>query len=45
MAVLNAGLLICKEIIQAVWNGLSIVTVLNLKFNQDVLNSFLAFFR
>ncbi len=45
MAVIDAGLIIRKQIIQAVLNCRSIVTVLNLKFDQDQLDRWLAFFK
>jgi hypothetical protein len=45
VAVIDAGLITREQIIQAVQNGCSIVKVVDLKFNQDQLDSWLGFFK
>ncbi len=40
VAVIDAGLIVSEQIIQAVQTGSSIIKVLDLKFNQDQLDQF-----
>jgi hypothetical protein len=45
LAAIDAGLITHKQIIQAVWNGCSIVKVSDLKFDQDQLDRWLGCFK